>query len=97
VAALITIEFSDEDKAALNYERYNHPHPFVQRKIEPKIRDEIWVDGILRGCSRFTAPFCVAQRAKSPFLALFQEVWRAFLTSLRPFVRGFAAALQTSA
>jgi transposase len=34
VAALITIEFSDEDKAALNYERYNHPHPFVQRKME---------------------------------------------------------------
>lgn len=34
MVALITIEFSDEDKAALNYERYNHPHPFVQRKIE---------------------------------------------------------------
>jgi transposase len=34
VAALITIEFSDEDKAALNYERYHHPHPFVQRKME---------------------------------------------------------------
>ena len=32
--ALITIEFSDEDKASLNYERYNHPHPFVQRKME---------------------------------------------------------------
>jgi transposase len=31
---LITIEFSDEDKAALNYERYHHPHPFVQRKME---------------------------------------------------------------
>jgi len=34
VAALITIEFSEEDKAALNYERYHHPHPFVQRKME---------------------------------------------------------------
>jgi hypothetical protein len=34
VVALITIEFSDEDKATLNYERYDHPHPFAQRKIE---------------------------------------------------------------
>jgi transposase len=31
---LIRIEFNDEDKAALSYERYNHPHPFVQRKME---------------------------------------------------------------
>src|SRR5271170_1215397 len=31
---MIKIEFSDEDKAALSYERYNHPHPFVQRKME---------------------------------------------------------------
>lgn len=31
---MIRIEFSDEDKAALNYERYNHPHPFVQQKME---------------------------------------------------------------
>jgi transposase len=31
---VITIEFSEEDKAALNDERYNHPHPFVQRKME---------------------------------------------------------------
>jgi hypothetical protein len=31
---VITIEFCDEDKAALNYECYNHPHPFVQRKME---------------------------------------------------------------
>jgi hypothetical protein len=31
---MIKIEFSGEDKAALSYERYNHPHPFVQRKME---------------------------------------------------------------
>ncbi len=31
---MIRIEFSDEDKAALNYERYHHPHPFVQQKME---------------------------------------------------------------
>ena len=31
---MIWIEFNDEDKAALNYERYNHPHPFVQQKME---------------------------------------------------------------
>jgi transposase len=31
---VIWIEFNDEDKAALNYERYNHPHPFVQQKME---------------------------------------------------------------
>jgi transposase len=31
---MIKIEFSDEDKTALSYERYNHPHPFVQRKME---------------------------------------------------------------
>jgi hypothetical protein len=30
----LVIEFSDEDKAALSYERYNHLHPFVQRKME---------------------------------------------------------------
>ena len=28
------IEFTDEDKKALNYERYHHPHPRVQRKME---------------------------------------------------------------
>src|SRR5271163_4734037 len=33
-SGMIKIEFSDEDKAALSYERYNHPHPFVQRKME---------------------------------------------------------------
>lgn len=31
---MIKIEFSDSDKAALSYERYHHPHPFVQRKME---------------------------------------------------------------
>ena len=31
---MIRIEFSDEDKAALAHERYNHPHPFVQQKME---------------------------------------------------------------
>jgi len=31
---VITIEFSEADKAALEYERYNHPHPFVQQKME---------------------------------------------------------------
>ena len=31
---MIKIEFSDSDKAALSYERFNHPHPFVQRKME---------------------------------------------------------------
>ena len=32
--AMIRIEFSDSAKAALSYERFNHPHPFVQRKME---------------------------------------------------------------
>jgi transposase len=31
---MIRIEFRNEDKAALSYERDNHPHPFVQRKME---------------------------------------------------------------
>jgi transposase len=31
---MIRIEFSDSDEAALSYERFNHPHPFVQRKME---------------------------------------------------------------
>jgi transposase len=31
---MIKIEFSDSDKAALSYERFNHPHPVVQRKME---------------------------------------------------------------
>jgi len=31
---MIKIEFSDSDMAALSYERYHHPHPFVQRKME---------------------------------------------------------------
>jgi len=31
---VIRIAFNEGDKAALNYERYNHPHPFVQRKME---------------------------------------------------------------
>ncbi len=31
---MIRVEFSDEDKTVLSYERYNHPHPFVQRKME---------------------------------------------------------------
>lgn len=28
------VEFSDQDKADLNYQRYHHPHPFVQQKME---------------------------------------------------------------
>jgi transposase len=31
---MITLEFSDADVAALEYERYHHPHPQVQRKME---------------------------------------------------------------
>jgi transposase len=31
---MIKIEFSDSDKAALSYERYHHPHPVVQRRME---------------------------------------------------------------
>lgn len=31
---MIKIEFSEEEPAAINYERYNHPHPRVQRKME---------------------------------------------------------------
>jgi transposase len=31
---MIRIEFSDSDMSALRYERFHHPHPFVQRKME---------------------------------------------------------------
>lgn len=31
---MIKIEFDDRAKEALNYERYNHPHPRVQRRME---------------------------------------------------------------
>lgn len=31
---MIEIEFTEEEKRALNYERYHHPHPRVQRKME---------------------------------------------------------------
>jgi len=31
---MIRIEFSEADKKALDYERYHHPHPRVQRKME---------------------------------------------------------------
>ena len=31
---MIQIEFSEADIAALEYERYHHPHPHVQRKME---------------------------------------------------------------
>lgn len=31
---MINIEFTEEEKRALNHERYNHPHPKVQRKME---------------------------------------------------------------
>lgn len=31
---MIRIEFSEEEKRALEYERYHHPHPHVQRKME---------------------------------------------------------------
>jgi len=33
-SAMIKIEFSEAGKAALHYERYNHPHQFVQKKME---------------------------------------------------------------
>ncbi len=28
------LEFSEQERAALHYERYHHPHPHVQRKME---------------------------------------------------------------
>lgn len=31
---MIRLNFTEEDKHALNYERYHHPHPRVQRKME---------------------------------------------------------------
>jgi transposase len=31
---MIKIEFTEEEIQALNYERYHHPHPHVQRKME---------------------------------------------------------------
>ena len=31
---MITIEFTEEAKKALHYERFHHPHPKVQRKME---------------------------------------------------------------
>jgi len=31
---MIRLHFTEEDKQALNYERYHHPHPRVQRKME---------------------------------------------------------------
>ncbi len=31
---MIEINFTEEDIKALNYERYHHPHPHVQRKVE---------------------------------------------------------------
>ena len=31
---MIHLNFTEEDKKALNYERYHHPHPRVQRKME---------------------------------------------------------------
>lgn len=30
---MISIEFSEEDKVQLAYERYHHPHPHVQKKM----------------------------------------------------------------
>jgi len=31
---MLQISFSEADQAALHYERYHHPHPSVQRKME---------------------------------------------------------------
>jgi len=31
---MIHLSFTEEEKRALNYERYHHPHPRVQRKME---------------------------------------------------------------
>jgi hypothetical protein len=31
---MLKIEFSEADVKALRYERYHHPHPRVQRKME---------------------------------------------------------------
>ena len=31
---MIKIEFTEEEMKVLNYERYHHPHPRVQRRIE---------------------------------------------------------------
>lgn len=34
VVKMIKIEFTEAEKEALNYERYHHPHPRVQKKME---------------------------------------------------------------
>ena len=31
---MIRIEFSEEEIKALDYERYHHPHPKVQKRME---------------------------------------------------------------
>jgi hypothetical protein len=34
VRGMITIEFTEEEKQALPHERFHHPHPRVQQKME---------------------------------------------------------------
>lgn len=31
---MLQISFTSEERERLNYQRYNHPHPFVQKKME---------------------------------------------------------------
>ena len=31
---MLRLEFSEADKHALNHERYHHPHPRVQQRME---------------------------------------------------------------
>jgi transposase len=36
---MLQLEFSEADKQALHYERYHHPHPRVQQRMEAQLCD----------------------------------------------------------
>ena len=62
---MIKVKFTDEDKNQLNYERYYHPHPRVQLKMET-----LW----LKSLGYSTEQICkIAKISKSTFYNYLKE------------------------
>jgi transposase len=65
---MIRIELSEEEKRALDYERYHHPHPHVQRKMEA-----LWLKSQTLPHKEICRLTCISQHTLCTYLQVYQE------------------------
>ena len=65
---MIAIEFSEEEKQALHYERFHHPHPRVQQKMEA-----LWLKSQELAHKEICRLTCISKATLCTYLKDYQE------------------------